>query len=326
MFRSFVIITVMLFMSRMYAQTIEFSDTNFYNKLIETGIDTNSNTFIEEPEVAGITELNISDANIHDLNGLEYFTSLESLDCSLNFLDTLILDSNTNLISLNCTYNQLVYLSVNNNELLENIDCGLNSLSSLTVSNLSYLENLTCFANDLSSLDVSNNTLLESLYTMNNELAEINVSNNTSLIELGLNANNLNSLNLESNPSITYLDLKYMPGLSEVCVWSSFDAEMVEIDTTGSPNVVFDDCSVSSSGYHLSVNDIQIYQQNGFLLITGYNNTDASLTVQIYSISGCMLIDELLRNNMVYISGLNSGVYVCKIVTKYGTRILKFIK
>jgi hypothetical protein len=325
MIRHLVLIPVMLIMSYLHAQTIEFSDTNFYNKLIETGIDTNDNSLIEEPEVAGISDLNISDANIHSLNGIEAFTSLETLDCSLNFLDTLILDSNTNLNSLSCTYNQLVYLSVNENVLLEDIDCGLNSLSTLNVSNLGNLKNLACFANNLSTLDVSDNTLLETLYVMNNELTQIDVSGNTFLTELGLNANNLTSLNLESNSYLVYLDLKYMPDLNEVCVGSSFDTNLIEVDTTGSPNVVFTNCSSGSEEYNLSGNDIQSYQQNGSLLISS-NNGDILQTIQIYSISGSKLIDESLRNNTVDISKLNKGVYLCKIITSDGPRIFKFVK
>ena len=67
--------------------------------------------------VADITLLNISGTyldfgSLTSLRGIEYFVSLENLDCRFNQLKELDLSKNTKLKSVICQYNQLTQLNV----------------------------------------------------------------------------------------------------------------------------------------------------------------------------------------------------------------------
>jgi len=67
------------------------------------------------------------------------------------------------------------------------------------------------------------------------------------LLELHCSGNKLTSLDISNNIKLgTFvlveicLEIKNMPTLEEVCVWTMpFPPEGAEIDTTGSPNVYF---------------------------------------------------------------------------------------
>ena len=59
-----------------FAQTITFPDVNLKNKLLLLNLDTNSDGEIQVSEVAGVTTLDISYANITSLSGLENFQML----------------------------------------------------------------------------------------------------------------------------------------------------------------------------------------------------------------------------------------------------------
>lgn len=90
-------------------------DSNFEQKLIDLGIDTDGlNGKITATNISTITSLNLSNSNIKDLTGIEIFTALKILDCSNNQLVTLDLSKNTNLQILYVTGNPLVYLNLKN--------------------------------------------------------------------------------------------------------------------------------------------------------------------------------------------------------------------
>ncbi|TDW50035.1 putative secreted protein (Por secretion system target) [Flavobacterium sp. 270] len=93
----------------------EISDSNFEQKLINLGIDTDGlNGKITTANISSITSLDLSNSNIKDLTGIENFTALNILDCSNNQLTTLDLSKNSNLQILYVTGNPLVYLNLKN--------------------------------------------------------------------------------------------------------------------------------------------------------------------------------------------------------------------
>ncbi len=124
-------------------------------------------------EVKEITDLDLSgqrdpelqkyDGPLTSLRGIEYFESLEKLNCSGNRLTTLDVSKNTALTYLNCYSNQLTSLDVSKNMDLTYLNCGFNQLTSLDVSKNTALTLLGCSSNQLTSLDISNNTELRSL-------------------------------------------------------------------------------------------------------------------------------------------------------------------
>ena len=72
-------------------------DQNFLNALIDLGVDTNGDSIISPAEAEAITYLSISERNISDLKGIEFFINLDTLICSFNQLSSLNTVSYTHL-------------------------------------------------------------------------------------------------------------------------------------------------------------------------------------------------------------------------------------
>jgi Leucine-rich repeat (LRR) protein len=92
-------------------KAISFADVNLKNKLI-TNIDLNSNEDqeISEFEAAIYTKkLDISKGQIKNLTGIEYFTNINELNCSLNQLTSINISKNINLNSIDCRENKLTF-------------------------------------------------------------------------------------------------------------------------------------------------------------------------------------------------------------------------
>ena len=101
---------------------------------------------------------------IGSLKGIEYFTALESLNCSDNYLTVLEVSKNTALTDLSCGENYLTILDVSKNTALRSLDCDKNQLTSLDLSKNTALQWLSCSSNQLTALDLSNNTKIYHLY------------------------------------------------------------------------------------------------------------------------------------------------------------------
>ncbi len=97
------------------AQIVDIPDANFKNKLIELGVDTNTDGEIQESEALIITSLNLFDSSISNLTGIEAFENLEFLDCGGNLLSALDVSNNIALTTLRCYNNNLTLLDCNNN-------------------------------------------------------------------------------------------------------------------------------------------------------------------------------------------------------------------
>jgi len=65
---------------------IQFVDSNLQRKLIQLGYDSNNDQRIDVVEAAAIVTLDISQSEITDLSGLEYFNNMRSLNCANNLI------------------------------------------------------------------------------------------------------------------------------------------------------------------------------------------------------------------------------------------------
>ena len=83
----------------------KFPDDNFRNYLLEQ--DYGKDGVLTEAEIRNITVMDVSEKDIKSLKGIEYFTALDSLDCSVNELTTLDVSKNTALNVLTCCGNQI---------------------------------------------------------------------------------------------------------------------------------------------------------------------------------------------------------------------------
>ena len=146
-----------------------FPDDNFCNYLRSQPYGDDG--FLTESEIAGVTEMDVSNKGITDLTGIDYFTALTNLNCSNNSLESLDVSANTALTVLNCSNNSLGTLDVSANTALTKLSCGSNSLTSLDVSQNTQLIELNCYKNKLTSLDVSANTRLSTLRCYENQIS-----------------------------------------------------------------------------------------------------------------------------------------------------------
>lgn len=114
----------------------EIPDSNFEQKLIDLGIDTDGlNGKITTANISSITFLDLSNSNIKNLTGIEYFTSLTYLDVSNNQITSLDLSGNLFLETLNASSNQLTTLDVSINTKLRIVYVVNNPLVSLNLRN-----------------------------------------------------------------------------------------------------------------------------------------------------------------------------------------------
>jgi hypothetical protein len=172
--------------------------------------DTNGDGKLYAGEAAAVTSIYVANINgnvINSLKGIEYFTGLTYLDCSLNNLSSLDVSRCPRLIELYCNHNgRLSSLRLSEYTALTILDCSACSLTSLDLSKCTRLAELSCFFNDLTSLDVSKCTALRLLDVDGNKLTKLNLSNNRALSGLICDNNSLVSLDLSQCVALTSLD------------------------------------------------------------------------------------------------------------------------
>ncbi|UPQ77981.1 T9SS type A sorting domain-containing protein [Flavobacterium azooxidireducens] len=250
------ILLILLFITNWAnAQIINIPDSNFKGMLLNASpsnsiatdmnnftitIDTNGDGEIQLSEALQVYNLRIIQANIADLTGIEYFTSLLTLNCGFNQLTSLAgVTSLPNLTGLTCEYNQFTALDVSSIATLSQLRCNNNSITSLNfndslilldsshnplgtlnVNALTNLEVLRCNANLLSNLDVTNQVNLNVLHCKSNSLSSLNVSTLVNLINLDFSANTINTIDLTALVDLEYLTCS-QNGLTSLNVSSS---------------------------------------------------------------------------------------------------------
>ena len=223
---SFVVV-VQKFVDRDENGNLKISEINFPDENFRTNVkqfDENNDDVLTDAEIAEVTDINMSSSDIKTLEGIDFFTALQSLECSYNQLTSLDLSKNTALKYLYCSNNQLTSLDVSGCTKLTTLNCLQNQLTSLDVSQNTNLMGLYCQSNQLTSLDVSGCTALEYLYCQSNQLTSLDVTKNTALTELDCGSNQLTSLDVSKNTvletldcssnQLTSLDLSHNPEMS----------------------------------------------------------------------------------------------------------------
>ncbi len=202
------------------AQIINFPDANFKAKLLAASsyqiiassqtldlngnvssynsIDTNGDSEIQISEALQIKYLKISNSNISNLSGIEFFTNLENLQCSNNQISSMNISNLINLKYLYCSSNQLTNLNVLSSTNLKEFSCFSNGLTNLNVTGLTNLKNLYCSVNQLTNLNFSGCTNLQNLICSQNQLTNLDFSGLTNLKELNCTYNQLSSLDVSN--------------------------------------------------------------------------------------------------------------------------------
>lgn len=234
---------------------IKINKTNFpdssFMKFVKKKADSNNDGSLSKQEISKTKKLSCSFKGIKNLKGIEYFTSLNTLDCSFNGLTSLDLSKNTALKKLDCNNcASLSRLNVSKNSSLTELDCYSCKLKSLDVSKNKALTHLDCGFNKLTSLDVSKNTALTYLGCNTENLKSLDISNNKALKDLDCGNNKLTKLDVSTNPALKSLSfgvnkLKKIDVSKNTALESAFISSnpLASIDLSKNPKVTLFDCS-----------------------------------------------------------------------------------
>lgn len=194
---------------------VEINETNFpdakFRSFVKENLDKNKDDILDAGEIAAVKMIEANKMGIKSLEGVGFFTALETLKCWDNELTGLDLSKNTALKNLQCSNRKLQSLDLSQNPNLTQLYCGRNPLTTLDLSKNAKLKVLNCsgFANrrtKLTELDLSQNTALESLDCSINELKQLNVSGCTALKKLSCSSNQLTTLDVSKNVNLTFLN------------------------------------------------------------------------------------------------------------------------
>ena len=224
---------------------VEINETNFpdakFRSFVKENLDKNKDDILDAMEIAAVKMIEANKMGIKSLEGVGFFTALETLKCWDNELTGLDLSKNTALKNLQCSNSKLQSLDLSQNPNLTQLYCGENPLTTLDLSKNAKLKVLDCsgFANrrtKLTELDLSQNTALESLDCSINELKQLNVSGCTALERLDCRGNQLDALDVSKNKNLIELlcssnqldalDVSKNTELEKLYCWDNFLAKL----------------------------------------------------------------------------------------------------
>lgn len=188
--------------------------TALFNKTIIQDV-----TNITYDEIKDVEELDLRNCNpkLTTLAGLEYFTSLKTLDVANNLLTSFDelskMPTLEKLVCFNNNTNATEKLDLSNNTALKHLECNNTKLKTLDVSKCTLLEYLVCnsntnlgnITNGGSGLNLENNTALTYLNCQSMGLSSLDVTKNVALKQLLANANAYASIDLSKNIALDSL-------------------------------------------------------------------------------------------------------------------------
>lgn len=205
-----------------------FPDKNFRD-FVSSTYDTDSDGSLS-PEERSTTIMSLTNNDITNLKGIEYFTNIKVLRCGNIKLEKLDVSALTELTSLTCMGNKLTELNLYENNKLQTLNCAKNELTKLVLLSDS-LTRLDCYVNKLESLDLSLVSNLQRLRCDQNELKSLDLSQNGALTSLNCTVNHLTSLDLSRNTKLTDVT-NAMIGNQSVSLKADFDGSMIVIPFT----------------------------------------------------------------------------------------------
>lgn len=186
--------------------------------------DSDGDGFLSQEELDAVTTMDLRKQGIEQLDGLEYFRNLESLNCSENDLTALVLEDLPVLTSLTCNENpSLETLDLRGAPALEHLYCFHSALSELDLQDVPALTYLAWGGSPLQELDLSGNPALQVLHVLGGDLTDADLSHNPKLDMLLWNHTRIETLDLSSQTELTYLN----------CT----DNQLTALDLSGNPKL-----------------------------------------------------------------------------------------
>lgn len=245
---------------------VNIPDVNFKNKLLTANcasfvdgtpadsfnspVDTNADGEIQVSEALAVKGLRVNTSimtttnDLLSLEGIEYFTNLQYLNCIGNQISALDVTMMPDLFEVNCNYNALTTVDFSGLAQLEVATCRRNNLTTVPLDGLASLRILDLNMNQLPALNVTALSSLEQLYCENNLIASLAINDMSTLNEVQAFNNLLSSVNLSGltglqklglgNNLFTSFDLSLLTGLQELDISSN---AISEIDLDGHTNL-----------------------------------------------------------------------------------------
>ncbi|MBU2926970.1 T9SS type A sorting domain-containing protein [Winogradskyella psychrotolerans] len=299
-------------------------DTNFEQALIDLGHDTGTpNGFVLTENINTLTSLNVTGKNILDLTGIEDFTALTELICSVNDLTSLDVSNITTLTSIRCDNNDLTTLNLSQNTALTNLECFFNDLTSLDLSNNTALTNLRARSNNLTNLDLSNNLALTTIGLFNNQITSLDLSLNSELTYIIATDNALTNLNVANgnNSNFTYFNITGNSGLSCVQIDTGFTPPTSWLeDATTTYN---ESCEALGLEEHKESLSFQLYP-NPATDIINVTSTQPITKIEVFDVSGKSVL-KATHSTEINISSLQPGLYLLNIASDQTQTVKKLI-
>jgi hypothetical protein len=268
-----------------------FPDLRFEQYMLQN-FDTDSDGQISFAEAKAVRDIDCSDMGITSLKGIQYFTALETLNCSLNAINALDLTQNTALRSFTCNLcEQIEIIDLSKNTALEYLSCSGNAnLKSLYISDNTNLRELFCDDNrSLASLNPDGNTDLRILSCNRNaSLLSLNLSNNTNLRELScIRANSGNIVTITGLTGYHLLEKLTLNGVAiETIGIAGSPLKELDCEIAVQPSV-----SIDLSG----CNKLEAFR---FTCINGGSVFDQE--AQNINLTGCTVLNTLEINQMFF--------------------------
>ena len=191
--------------------SVSINATNFpdsiFRQYVSENFDIDSNGELSDSEISAVERISVNSKGISSLEGIKFFTSLWTLNCSDNGLTQLDLGNMSSLKILNCSDNSIgdkLYIDGCSN--LRFLACGLNEMNDINLMEFEDLEYFSGYHNNFSKLDVGSNLKLTTLRCGRNQLTQLDLSKNVALMELDCDNNKITTLDLSKNTALKILD------------------------------------------------------------------------------------------------------------------------
>lgn len=345
---SFLVVNISLF-----AQIVSIPDTNFKNKLISLGVDSNNDGSIQKSEALAVVDLDISNSSISSVSGIESFKNLLRLNCNNNSLTSLNLNE-LELQELRCNHNQLTQLNAISYE-TKILDVSYNQLTELilpTGVNYSFLN----ISGNLYTNVNFNDVKLKYFYCEDTKLTELNFSSVRQLSE---------TISIQNNPDLVginfkngkfdlcyviyggchlYLVIANNPNLTNICA-DEFDYEgpttVTETEYFQSyynlPNISYNTNCTSNTDRVLKTEILTLKENYKIypnpvqdILNIDTENTIAITNINIYNTLG-QLVKKIVKPEMslpisITVSDLKRGSYIVEVISNKGKTSKKLLK
>ena len=188
-------------------ETIAIDSSNFPDPAFQTWVqtkDTDGDGLLSQAERDAVTQADLRKCGIQDLRGLEWFSSLETLNCSENDLTRLELPDLPALKNLTCNENaRLEVVDLRGAPALEQFSCFHSNLTELDLHAVPNLQYCVWGGSPLQELDLSGNPELRVLHVLGGDLTSADLSHNPKLDTLLWNHTRIGALDLSHQQDLT---------------------------------------------------------------------------------------------------------------------------